>query len=459
MAGADLDIEEDTAHIPSSRGFTLVAGQQLVGMILGFVVWALLARMLPVEDFGEFNAAFGVATMAGTLANLGIAQYVTVPFRAAIDSRRFELARGLRRVVPWCIIVAALFAYAVILSAHLMFDHGSFVRDESFAAVLALLPLIAIMLYLVAAANAHGAPGPAMFLSMPFLQIMIGIGLGSTYLVNGDAFDILDAALIWVIATTIACAMLWRLNLAVEAADFKTGPRTLAWRTWMTGAFPFFLNGTANVFLIQAPFLVLGWTHTSDRGAAMFAAADRLAQLLAVAGLAGGAMFLPPAGRRDPYSQTRLLPTPDSPVVRARRIPQRRRPRIAGRLRPAPARHLRRGLRGCLSAPPRDRDIDRLLHDRERLPEHRPVRRRQPLRGPVLACVVALRRLRDGPARLRVGGHGRRDRPGHRVRRDVPDLHVQGPQSHRRDRFDRLSCDGHPLPPPRERRRGRKVGR
>ncbi len=293
MAGADLDIEEGTGRIPSSHGFTLVAGQQLGGMILGFVVWALLARMLPVEDFGEFNAAFGVATMAGTLANLGIAQYVTVPFRAAIDSRRFELARGLRRVVPWCIIVAALFAYVVILSAHLMFDHGSFVRDESFAAVLALLPLIAIMLYLVAAANAHGAPGPAMFLSMPFLQIMIGIGLGSTYLVNGDAFDILDAALIWVIATTIACAMLWRLNLAVEAPDFKTGPRTLAWRSWMTGAFPFFLNGTANVFLIQAPFLVLGWTHTSDRGAAMFAAADRLAQLLAVAGLAGGAMFLP----------------------------------------------------------------------------------------------------------------------------------------------------------------------
>ena len=66
MAGADLDIEEDTAHIPSSRGFTLVAGQQLVGMILGFVVWALLARMLPVEDFGEFNAAFGVATMAAS---------------------------------------------------------------------------------------------------------------------------------------------------------------------------------------------------------------------------------------------------------------------------------------------------------------------------------------------------------------------------------------------------------
>ena len=110
MAGADLDIEEDTAHIPSSRGFTLVAGQQLVGMILGFVVWALLARMLPVEDFGEFNAAFGVATMAGTLANLGIAQYVTVPFRAV-------------EAVDTSLQCQALSAVVVMMSSHAPLNH------------------------------------------------------------------------------------------------------------------------------------------------------------------------------------------------------------------------------------------------------------------------------------------------------------------------------------------------
>ena len=271
----------------------MIAGQQLLGMVLGFVVWVLLARMLPVVDFGEFNAAFGVAMMAGTLVNLGLAQYVTVPFRAAIDNRDFKLARGLRRVVPWCIGVTSLVCYGVILTAHLVFDHGSMVQDESFAVLLALMPMIGIMLYLVATANVHGAPGRAMFLSVPFLQIVIGMGLVAAWLQNGNGFDILDAAFIWLLAMLIACILLWRLNLSVEEDDFKTGPGKLAWRDWMIGALPYFLNGTANVLLIQAPFLVLGWIQSDGQDAAMFAAADRLAQLLAVAGLAGSAMFLP----------------------------------------------------------------------------------------------------------------------------------------------------------------------
>ena len=59
---------------PTVRRFFAVAGQQLGGTLLGFLVWVLLARMLMVSEFGEFNAAYGVAIMAGTLANLGLAQ-------------------------------------------------------------------------------------------------------------------------------------------------------------------------------------------------------------------------------------------------------------------------------------------------------------------------------------------------------------------------------------------------
>jgi len=287
-------IEDQRAgDAPSSRRFLVIAGQQLLGTILAFVVWVLLARMLPVSKFGEFNAAFGVAMMAGTLANLGMAQYVTVPFRSAISTGDFQAARGLRRVVPWCIFGAAMIVYGIILPAHVMFSDASIVRDETFAGILVLLPLIGIMLYLVSTANVHGAPGPAMFLSVPGLQILIGVGLGAAWLIRGEGFDVLDAAAVWVAAMTVICFALWLLNLSVEAADFKNGFGTLAWRSWASGTLPFFLNGTVCVFLVQAPFLVLGWIQPSGRDAAMFAAADRLAQLLAVAGLAGGAMFLP----------------------------------------------------------------------------------------------------------------------------------------------------------------------
>ena len=278
---------------PTARRFFAVAGQQLGGTLLGFLVWVLLARMLMVSEFGEFNAAYGVAIMAGTLANLGLAQYVTVPFRTAIRSGDFSVARGLRRTAPWCVAGSCVLAYLILYAAHLMSSQTSMVRDESFAVVLAMLPLVGIMLYFVATANTYGAPGRAMFLSVSGLQILIVLGLGATWLLDPDDFNMLDAAAVWVGAMMIICIALWRLNLAVEPAQFKHGREMLAWRAWVSGTLPFFLAGSASVMLIQMPFIVLGWIHASGREAAMFAAADRLAQLLAVAGLAGIAMFLP----------------------------------------------------------------------------------------------------------------------------------------------------------------------
>ena len=142
-----------------------------------------------------------------------------------------------------------------------------------FAVVLAMLPLVGIMLYFVATANTCGAPGRAMFLSVSGLQILIVIGLGATWLLDRDEFNMLDAAAVWVGAMMVVCIALWRLNLAVEPAGFKHGRETLAWRVWASGTLPFFLAGSASVMLIQAPFLVLGWIHASGREAAMFAAA------------------------------------------------------------------------------------------------------------------------------------------------------------------------------------------
>lgn len=262
-------------------------------MALGLGVWVLLARMLPVEEFGEFSAALGVAIMFGTLANLGLAQYVAVPFRAAISTGEFATARGLRRFVPRCIALTALLAYGVVLTTHLAVGHQSAVRDESFAAVLTLLPMIAIEIYLVAAANLHGAQGRAMFISAPLLEILIGLGLLAAWMFMSDAFDLLDAALIRAIAMTIVCILLWRLMLSAEHVGFKSGPRLMRRRTWTIGTLPYFLSTASGIVLTQAPFLVLGWIHANGREAAMFRAADLLAQGLAIAGLAGGAMFLP----------------------------------------------------------------------------------------------------------------------------------------------------------------------
>jgi len=63
--------------------------------------------------------------------------------------------------------------------------------------------------------------------------------------------------------------------------------------SWARGTFSYWAIGLVNVTLIQAPFVVLGWIHADGVGAAMFAAADRLGQLLLVFATAAMTIFAP----------------------------------------------------------------------------------------------------------------------------------------------------------------------
>lgn len=160
----DIKLSPET---PSARGFFTIAGQQFLGIALGIGVWIMLARMLPISEFGEFTAAFGLAMLGGAFANLGLPQYVMLPFRKAISSGDFNIARGIRRVMPWLLIGSGCIAYGVIIGVKEVLGTDCSPREQSVTTVLALLPLTVLMRYLAATAQAHGAPGRAMFLTEP----------------------------------------------------------------------------------------------------------------------------------------------------------------------------------------------------------------------------------------------------------------------------------------------------
>ena len=280
-------------QIPTIRGFLSIAGQQFIGIALGIGVWIMLARILPISEFGEFTAAFGLAMLGGAFANLGLPQYVMMPFRSAISTGDFDIARGLRRVMPWLLVGSGFIAYGVIIGAKEVFGSDCTPRQESVTTVLALLPLTVLMRYLATTAKAHGAPGRAMFLTGPGLYLLIALGLWRAWSRKADEVCILDVSTGWVAASLIICIALWYLNLSVEHDEFKRGKGTVPWRKMFRGSFPFFLSGLGGMLLVQAPFPILGWICDEGRQAAIFAAADRLSKMLLVAYSAGTALFLP----------------------------------------------------------------------------------------------------------------------------------------------------------------------
>lgn len=277
----------------SSRRFFSVMAQQLLGTVLKICTGVILAWMLSATEFGEFNAAYGVMMIASVVAGLGLNQFVVRPFRHAITTGDYSIARGLRYFIPLCIIAASAVSIGILFGTHLLYSHHSMVQVESFAAVLAMLPLVAMMSYLVSTANTHGAAGRAMFLATTGLQTALLLGLGIIWYLAGDSFGVLGAAGVWVAASFVICLALWRLNRVVEKRQFKSGPRRTNWGSWARGSFPYLILGVVTMFLIQSPFVVLGWIHANGEDAAMFAAADHLAQLLSVFGAAALAVFSP----------------------------------------------------------------------------------------------------------------------------------------------------------------------
>lgn len=275
----------------SYRHSLLVILQQLSGTVLGILVGVVLARMLSTAAFGEYNAAFGAMMIVQTFASLGASGFITVPFRRAITSGEFRVARGLRRWIPLCIILSGIFAFGIVFTAHVVYGSNSAVRVQSFAAVLATVPLVALASYLVSTASSLGAAGRAIFISRPLEKILLLLGLGLYWLLGSDSFDVLDAAAVWAATILVICIALWRLNRTVEHPDFKKGVLETEWSAWAKGAFPYLLSGVVGIVLSMAPFIILGWISVNGEEAAMYSAAFRLGAILSVAGSAAAAIF------------------------------------------------------------------------------------------------------------------------------------------------------------------------
>ncbi len=234
---------------------------------LGFVVAAVLARLLGPDGYGIYSYVYALVLLMAIPAEFGLATLVVRETAKAGAVGRWGAVRG---VWLWASsaasVLALLFAAVGGLLAWIFADRFNQAQLATFGWGLALVPLMALGNLRGAALRGLGrvvtGQLPEGVLRPVFLLAMVGIALASGQLANPSA----NAAMVLHVAaaalTFVAGALL--LLHARPAGLRATSQLEMEGRSWLTAALPLSLMGGMLVINQQIGIVILGIFGTAE---------------------------------------------------------------------------------------------------------------------------------------------------------------------------------------------------
>jgi O-antigen/teichoic acid export membrane protein len=271
-------------------GATGALGIRVLAAGLTYGLQVLLARLLGPAEFGTFNFAWTLITIAGFLATLGYGQ-IAVRFLAAYhEGKQDGLARGF---IQDAFLVTALGSAVTAFLLLAAFPWISWGYGSLCCAVLliglAAVPFFAFTDVIEGFARAQGWTMRAL---APAYLVRNGTAILGLLILALFAVP-LDARLamwIGVLATIAAAACHLVVNLPAIWRLFSTAPRQTERRVWNRAAFPTLLSDLALLARQNIDLILLGLLATPATLGIYFAA-TRIASLVGLVEFAIGAGF------------------------------------------------------------------------------------------------------------------------------------------------------------------------
>jgi len=265
-----------------------------VGKVANFSARTLLARILPVSDFGIFNAAIALVSLVGTFSTLGMQQGLVRYYPMAENSGKssvvqlvgMSLYRAIIAViisVLFLSIIQFFFQYPIINNIDLSFWYVTMLMVLGFTFVNLLSYLMMARGYPRAyLASLHCAPALLFLLGILILQWLDGVNLFSSISLYSGVFLFVVACLLFY---NKEC---WYGVVSREAKVDKSG---------FTRYSNIILGSTvAYVALTSVDRLMLGWFSNFDE-VAYYSVAFTLAALLPLAMIVVDAFLSPKISR------------------------------------------------------------------------------------------------------------------------------------------------------------------
>ncbi len=265
----------------------------MAGGVVGILFWVLLARFTSMSEFGEFSAAWSVVSITVLLASLGMGIIGTKLFSQSYIDGDWVFSRGFRKSAPLLILGASLICYLVLVGFHSTIHEKSAVRLESFVAVMALLPLYALLSFLTETNSAHGAPARSSAIGGLGGKALAVIVLLIFAAVNGYSIGVIGAAGVCGIAVSITIFLQLCLSLKIEPNEIKKGLRLQMIREWVKGGLAVAGAGLFAIVLSRGGLIVLGWVQADAEAAARLSSAGTLSFLILCIATGLGNLYVP----------------------------------------------------------------------------------------------------------------------------------------------------------------------
>ncbi len=275
--------------IPTLKKSAAMMLQSVAAGALGILFWLYLARMMSVSDFGELSAAQSVLGISVMIAALGMGTLVTKEYSKSFSVGTWELSRGLRKTAPLLIFGACVICFVILVGCHSLIHEQTAVRLESFVAVIALLPLYALVGFFGSTSSAFGAPGKSKAITGWFAKLIaLAVLLAFGVAFNGH-IGILGAAGIFAISTGITLFAILALTKTIEPDEIKRGDTVYSYQAWIKSGLAIALAGLTSEVLDKGGMVILGWVHADSEATARLSVAVRLSFVLLLigAGLTG----------------------------------------------------------------------------------------------------------------------------------------------------------------------------
>jgi len=281
------------AHEGSNFGPLVLSVYSVASYAAFFLVNAVLARNLPIEQFNDYNVGVSTLLMLAALTPLGLEKFALKILPALNERESWAHSRGFLRFSMLTVLfvgLVLLVAFDSILESVLVLRGSDY--HISIPIVVACLPFASLFFVLLEIATAYGAPLAAAGLYRVAFPLLLLVLNAAVWLSSKDMTGI-TASLCYAMAWILVTVAMWLLTRKMMPNQVSAAEPVYERLEWLKESTPLLLYSLLMTIMVQSGVVILQLDTTSKQDTSIFAIAMQTGAFVVALATSTNRFYLP----------------------------------------------------------------------------------------------------------------------------------------------------------------------
>jgi O-antigen/teichoic acid export membrane protein len=277
----------------SNLGPLTLSAFSLVSYAAFFLVNAILARSLSINDFNDYNVGVSTLLLLAALTPLGLEKFSLKILPALTEHEGWPLSRGFLR---FSVALVVLMGFVLLLTFDTVLESVLLMRGADYhiaiPTIVGCLPMVALFLLFLEVATAYGAPiAAAALYRIAFPLLLLGLNVAVWY----SPWEIsgLSSAGCYVTSWLVVTGAMWVLARKIVPTQVRMAEPAYQKVLWLKDSIPLLMFSLLMTLLTQSGVIILQLETTSEHDTSVFAVAMHTGAFVAVLATSTNRFYLP----------------------------------------------------------------------------------------------------------------------------------------------------------------------